>query len=134
MIKKTLLNALESLPKMVLHQLIAQKLEKAGVEMPPDALDAFVEHIHAGNEGNFVWDDGLKDEVRNIQLDFTEEDGKEFEAKYRKALEAMPDAVHAAIGKTSEQFFKRLKRKWNEESLLQQYELHVFREGIATTS
>ena len=130
MIKKALLNALESLPEMVLHQLIAQKLEKAGVEMPPDALDAFVEHIHEGKEGDFVWDDGLNAEARNIKLDFTEEDIKDLEAKYHKVLEAMPDAVHAAMDKTSEQIFKRLKRKWNEESLLQQYELHVFREGI----
>lgn len=115
---------------MVLHQFLAQKLEKAGVEMPTDALDAFVEHIHAGAEENFVWDDGLKDELRNIELDFTENDRTEFEAKYHKALEAMPDAIDAAISKTSDQIFKRLQRKWNEESLLQQYELHLFREGI----
>lgn len=115
---------------MVFHQFMAQKLEKVGIEMPADALDAFVEHIYAGKKGNFVWDDGLKDEVKNFKLDFTEEDGKELEAKYHKALEAMPEAVQAAMDKTSEQIFKRLKRQWNEESLFQQYELHTFREGI----
>lgn len=130
MIKKALLNALESLPNMVLHQFIARKLEKAGIEMPPEALNAFVEHIHAEKERSFVWDDGLKDEVRNIKLDFTEEDRNELEANFHKALEAMPDAIQAAMDKTSKQIFKRLKRKWSEESLLQQYELHVFREGI----
>lgn len=130
MIKKALLNALESLPRMILHQFITQKLDNAGVEIPSHALDALVDHIHAGTEGSFVWDDGLKDEVKNIELDFTEEDGEEFEAKYHKVLKAIPDAIDAAIGKTSEQVFNRLKRKWNEEFLLQEYELQVFREGV----
>lgn len=125
-----MLNALESLPKIVLHQLIAQKLEKAGVKLPPDAVSSLVEHIRAGKKEHFIWDDGLKDEIKNINLDFTEEDSKDFEAKYHEALEAMPDAVQAAMDKASELIFKRLKKNWSEESQLQQYELHVFREGI----
>lgn len=123
-------NALESLPKIVLRQLIAQKLENAGVEFPPDALNSFVEHIHAGKKEDFFWDDGLKDEIKNIKLDFTEEDSKAFEAKYYRALEAVPDAVQAAMDKASELIFKRLKKNWSEESQLQQYEQHMFREGI----
>lgn len=129
-IKQVLLDAFDSLPKRILRTLLTRKLEAAGVEMSPETLDAFVNHVLAGQKDNFVWDDGLAGEVKTLTLEFTKEDGKEIDSTFNKAIEAMTEAARLAVDKASEVLFKDLKKRWDDEYLAQQYELQAFRAGM----
>lgn len=130
MIKQALLDTFNSLPKSILRKLLNRKLEEKGIAIPREAIDALADHVLSGQKSSFVWDDGVDGAVRNLSLDFTEDDGKEIDAAINRAINALPDAASLAVEKASELLFKTLKRRWKDEYLAQQYELQAFAEGI----
>lgn len=130
MIKRALLNAFNSLHKTILHKLITRKLKEAEFEMPPEALEAFINHLLSGQKNDFVWKDELGFEIKNLVLEITEEDLREVESAIEKALEVMPEAIHLAVENASKLLFKSLKKRWNNEYLAQQNELQAFKESM----
>lgn len=130
LINKALQNAISSLPKMILHKLLTRKLGEHKVDIPPEALDAFVDHLLAGQKDDFIWDDGLDETVNALSLTFTEEDRNEIDTAINKAVEAIPEAARIAVDKASELLFSSIKRTWGNEQLTQQYEVQMFRENL----
>lgn len=133
MIKKTILNALDTvvkgLPRTILRKLILRKVREADVEIPEQVVDALVEHIVSKQEGDFVWHDGT-DEVTNLQLAFTDEDVKELDEAVTKVLEAIPGATGEAFKAACEAMYSQLVENWPIEYVAQQYEIHEFRERM----
>lgn len=126
MIKKALQEVLEAMPKTILRKMLARKIREAGVDIPQVGVDALVEHILSGQNGDFVWDD-TKPEDTGLKLEFTEEDAQEIDAAINRVLEAIPEAVLHASKVTSDQMFKSLRDRWAVEYATQQYELEEFR-------
>lgn len=129
-IKKALLKTFDALPKTILHRLLARKVKEAGVDMPPEIVDAFVEHVLSQKEGQFVWNDAPDGEDTSVKLVITEEDGQEVNAAVARALEAMPEAVLKATEAASNRLFKRFCERWEVEHDAQRYDLEGFRNNM----
>lgn len=130
MIKDALQDVFKSLPKMILGRVLARKLEDAKIEIPPEAFEALVEHVLTGQKDHFVWDDGIDGEVKNVILEFTEQDSKDLDIALNKAIKSVPEMVLLALDQASKLLFNRLKKNWDDEHLSQQYEIQMFREGM----
>lgn len=130
MIKDVLQDVFKSLPKMILGRVLAQKLEDAKVEIPPEAFHALVDHVLTGQKDHFVWVDGVDSEIKNVILEFTEKDSNDIEIAVNKAIKSLPEIVLLAIDQASKLLFNRLKKNWDDEHLAQQYEVQMFREGM----
>lgn len=129
-IQSAVLAAFDKVPRTILRKLVVRKLGEAGVNMPSDAIDAFVEHVFAQTRENFVWEGTPEEQAKLVRLTFTEEDRAELDYDIDKALEQLPTAVKAACEHAGKKMFERIRNNWAIEGALQRYETEAFLERL----
>jgi len=125
-IKQGLKKVLNTLPKTVLSKLLARKAKEAGLKIPFKAIEAFAEHLLAGNEGQFVWDDA-KHKNKVVKIAITAD---EIDAAMAKVLDALPETVLKATDVAGNRMFEIFCERWPAEHAAQQNEISSFKERM----
>lgn len=119
---------IESAPKRLLLPILARKLKEAGIDAPDEVVDAFADHIFAGNVGSFQWSDGQPgpDDHRELTITLTEADSEELSAKVKQLTDDLPTLVLDVAAYATTSIYKRLIREWPLQSAIERYEVDEF--------
>jgi len=126
-LQKSFDEQIKKAPKLLLSQLVEQKLKAQGASYTPEIIEALAGHLLKGRSGKIRLDiPELKNEDE-ISLQFTEEDFKWLEKKTNKMLDAMPETVMAIVKDSSSTLLRSLKRRLPEELDWQDVEMTDFK-------
>jgi len=93
-------------------------------------VEPLLNHILTGSSESFVWHSAIEGDDVNVKLSFTDEDIREIEELVAKAIKAIPEAVNGGLTAAANMFFKTLCKRWEDEHLMQRYEIADFQEGL----
>jgi len=113
-------------PRLLLRQLITEKLRDASLPITSDLVEGLTDHILAGNLDTFHWEDG-EPEQRTVQLDFKDE---EISNKVNKLLENLPSIIDDLSQRAAKSAVRSLRKRWSGEYFYQTMELSGFRERL----
>jgi len=131
-IEKILSKGLAKIPKMIFRPLLERKIKEAGVEMPDNAIDALANHILAGENKPFIWDDPKSEDAahRDLKLTITDADISEIESAIAKVMESIPELTTKIAKDTGDRIFKRIRDQWPPQDAFRQFEVDSFRENM----
>lgn len=127
---KVLLETTQDLPRKILRKMILRKVRESNAPLPDEMIEPLLNHILAGNPESFVWHSDIEGDDVSVKLNFTDEDIREIEEQVAKAVKAIPEAVNGGLTAAADMFFKTLCKRWENEHLMQRYEIADFQEGL----
>src|ERR1700686_1955036 len=78
-------------PRLLLRQLVSEKLTAASVPITNELVERLTQHILAGNPETFQWEDG-SEENKSVRLDLSE---KEISDKVINLINKLPSIIDA---------------------------------------
>lgn len=111
--------------KLILKQIIEDKLSTSKTKLPPPIIDQFVENVMIGKDDAFSYNDE-KGNKKEIDISFSEEDFLKFELSLEDATSRMPKLIPAIIKSSSADLLKDLHSSWLNEKRLQKNEFSAF--------
>lgn len=121
---------MDKVPKRFLRRALKKKLKQQGIK-DKDAIRAFADHVLAGEDGSFEWDDGDDGPAKKVTIKFTEQDSDEvLEAMNDFLEEGLPKVVNGSIDDGAKSLVKSLKKSWPEIKLNARYESQHFNDRI----
>ena len=105
-----------------IHGLLNEKLLVAGVDMPAEVREKYVEHLMSGSDEAFVWNECPK-HLEDVTLTLSEEELERVLSSHREFLQnELPKVVTDFIKHASADLRKSLVAEWPAEYVLQQAE------------
>jgi hypothetical protein len=130
-LQKTMNTWLEELPRLLLADLLNQKLSAQGIKLSKRKRGELADKILNGRLNTFDFDDGRKGDGKRIMtIEFTEIDSELMETKFKKFTERLPDLIDDLTEKTSQSILSTLKGRWPSESRAQRRDLDGFRKRL----
>ena len=110
-VQKLFLEQLKELPKIVLKNLVSEKLEKQGFVADVNLVDALIKHILSNSQETFEWEDGNKTNS-HFELTFDQTDVAKLEETLKSILLAIPKIVDVTTENAAKLGVRALKKKW----------------------
>jgi hypothetical protein len=130
-LQKAMNRSLEELPRLLLADLLDQKLRAQGIKLSKRRRDQLAEKILKEKLDAFDFDDGRKGSAKQkITIEFTDADSKFMEKKFEKFMDGLPALIEGLTEKTSRSILITLKRRWPNEFRAQRRELGDFRKRL----
>lgn len=117
-LQRILEEQLSEAPRLILKEVIRDKLDQAGVDPSDGLVNQLAAHVLSGNMDSFSWNDGSED-LDQVCLSFTPEDMAAIEDKCSAFLSSMPTIVDGISDDAAKSLLKTLKKNWRKEYLLQ---------------
>jgi hypothetical protein len=114
------------IPRMILEQLVAKKLEEIGVETPGKLPQEIAEHLFSGATAPFQSNEVPLD----VSLVFSKEDLDAIELAGASVAKEMPARVQQIVNDAVATLLKTLKRKWPTEHAMEYAEQAAFVERL----
>ena len=116
---------LQETPKLILGQVIEEKLHDCGIDNDEPLMTAIVEHILSGSTEKFQWNDEI---YRDVTFSFTDGDVDEVVRRVHIFFdEGLPSVVQATVRESAKDTVKALTDDWPEQKIYEQYEIQAFR-------
>ncbi len=131
-LQQTLNDAMASVPRLTLENLIAKKLQRQGAKFAKTLPRKLAEHILSGREEPFRYRG--RTQPKDISLSFDEADSDEITRAVDHFLNVqLPALVDDFAGRISKKILRDLKGRWTEEQRLQQADLSGFHTRMEET-
>ena len=114
-------------PQLLVDDFISRKLDTAGVTIGDRDKEQLVQHILAGSEEPFRWDDGSSEDTA---IEITPDDLSEFDRRVRRFVKNYPALIQSVAEGAATDILKTLKRNWRKEGRLQAAEHLGFRHRL----
>ena len=116
---------LQEIPKLILDQVIEEKLHDCGIDNDEPLMTAIVEHILSGSKEKFQWND---EKYRDVTLSFTDGDADEVVRRVHIFFnEGLPSVIQATVRDSAKDTVKAITDDWPEQKIYEQYEIQAFR-------
>lgn len=120
----------KKIPHHFLRRLLKKKLKEKGID-EADLLDALTNHILSKSEETLHWSDGEDGSVKNVSIELTEQDVKQFEKDVRAFLdEQLPGVILNTVKDSAKALMKTLEKRWPEVKVDARNEMRHFRDRI----
>lgn len=133
-LQRALLEQIDKPPEVVLQRILRRKLVEAGIEIPPAAFDALIDHVLRQGGDVFTWTDAKTGEeaetVRKLTLSFGDKDIEEIQSFTSEFEARLPALINTLATEGAATLFRTLKERWTIEGAVQRYELDGFRERM----
>ena len=130
-VQKLFLEQLKELPKIVLKNLVSEKLEKQGFVADVNLVDALIKHILSNSQETFEWEDGNKTNS-HFELTFDQTDVAKLEETLKSIQLAIPKIVDVTTENAAKLGVRALKKKWPEQSEYENSILFGFQQRLLT--
>ena len=123
----------KKVPRIILMEMIRDKLDGMGLNEKIGLAEALVEHIEAGSDENFYWSDGddSDDADQNFKLVITDEDIAKFENDVSTFLnDGIRDLVKNTTDDAARDVLRSLKSQWPEVDETEEAMFFLFRENL----
>jgi hypothetical protein len=112
-LQKTMNRWLDELPRLLLADLLDQKLRAQGIKLSKHQRGELADKILTEKLDAFDFDHGRKGGgKRNITIEFTDIDSELMEKKFKKFVEGLPTLIEDLTEKTFQSVLSTLKRRW----------------------
>jgi hypothetical protein len=128
-IQKTVDRTIEDIPANILSDLLDEKLCAQGIILATDKRKELARRILREKVSELTFD--VDTDVKNVVIQFTDEDTQAVSAKMEAFLDRLPKLIQGLLDETADTWLKSLKRKWKAESRQQQRDLDEFRDRLA---
>ena len=120
---------LVSAGREVFADALREKLSEQGVDADRFPVDQFVEHVMAGKEDAFVWEDGSTRD-RAVSLDFTAEEIQEMSDQVEELGKNEDALIQECLEAAAIVFLRGLERRHPEQKAHEETELYGFRRRL----
>lgn len=125
-----LMEQLADVPRLFIERLIRRKVEESGAEAPGEFVRGLADHIWAGNDSPFEWNDRNNDD---LDIDITI-DAADIEAIIAEIDEfnrdRLPDVITNVSRKASGVILRSLEKDWPEQKAFEEAQMEVFRYNL----
>lgn len=129
-LKKVLEEHIEDVPKLLLQQAVKKKIEEQGIE-GEGLLEALTDHILSGSKDTFHWDDGQPYQIRDLHIEFSDEDSKAIAEAYENFMkDGLPEVIQSSVKDGAKELVKALNRRWPEQKVEERNDMRHFQDRI----
>lgn len=125
-----LMEQLQSVPKLLLRQAIVKKLVDQGIN--DEAMqEALADHILSESKETFHWDDGQPDQIKDLHIEFTDDDTRAIKEAYNNFMkDGLPEVIQNSVKDGAKTLVKALEKRWPEQKVEERNDTQHFRDRI----
>lgn len=123
----------KKVPRIILTEMIQNKLDGMGLNEKSGLAEALVEHIESGSEEKFLWNDGgdSDEAYQDYELVITDEDLAKFENDLSEFLKGgLKNLVEDTTDDAARDVLRSLKSQWPEVDETEEAMFFLFRENL----
>ena len=113
----------------VLADAIRDKFRAQGLDIDGFPVHDLIEHMLAGHENNFVWDDGKEDE-RAVAAGFTKQETDAILSEIEDLLNRHPEIFEESLQEAAKILLRQIQKSYPEERVEEQAGLYGFRRRL----
>jgi hypothetical protein len=131
-IHKAFSKELAKVPRLLLLELIKEKLSAEGLANHHELAEAITDHFLKCGGDKFEWDDGLPSDgsPRHLAVSFSDDDAARLNQRADEFIASLPKVIENSVKGGAEVLVKALKRKWPEQAAHEIAAVQGFRERL----
>jgi hypothetical protein len=129
-LQKAMYGVFADLPHLVLSQLVDEKLRAQKIKLPKRRLKQLTTRILTEKTDSFTLDLGIGPRLKDLVLEFTDDDAENITRRVDKFLETLPQLVDDLAEDMSAKVLADLKKRWPSEARQQTKDISGFQKRL----